>query len=72
MALALGLRDPLPTVRVPVPEYDARAVRVRPRRGAAMVEHEAILSVVRELMVLVVLVVVVVWVAYRIAREDCR
>ncbi len=37
-----------------------------------MVEHEAILSVVRELLVLVILVTVVVWVAYKLVREDRR
>jgi hypothetical protein len=37
-----------------------------------MVEHEAILSVIRELMVIVILVVVVVWVAYRLVREERR
>jgi hypothetical protein len=37
-----------------------------------MVEHEAILSVVRELLVLVILLTVVVWVAYKLVREDRR
>ncbi|MGD1059580.1 MAG: hypothetical protein ABR992_19480 [Solirubrobacteraceae bacterium] len=37
-----------------------------------MVEHEAILSVARELLVLGVLVAVIVWLAYRFVREDRR
>jgi hypothetical protein len=37
-----------------------------------MVEHEAILSVVREILVLVILVLVVAWIAYRFVREDRR
>jgi hypothetical protein len=37
-----------------------------------MVEHEAILSVVREILVLVILVMVIVWIAYRFMREDRR
>jgi hypothetical protein len=37
-----------------------------------MVEHEAILSVVREILVLVILVMVIIWIAYRFMREDRR
>ena len=37
-----------------------------------MVEHEAILSVAREILVLAILLTVIVWIAYRIVREDRR